>query len=861
MYRARDVRLGRSVAIKILPPQLSEDSKLRTRFEREAKAISRLNHPNICTLYDVGEASIERGGVAHSVRYLALEYLEGQILEDRLKKGPLPLIEVMRYAMQIAEALDKAHGNQILHRDLKPANIMITKSGAKLFDFGLAKVLPSSSSDLASPISETSTPEESLTSEGSVIGTLEYLSPEQLHGREPDSRTDIFAFGVCLYQMITGRRPFHGNSRAGVIAAILEHEPDPVSVYRPETPAPLVWLVKNCLSKNPDDRIQAAHDVVLELKRVGDEVASRTTDNSSKRIPIRRRWIWTAVVVSIVLVVTAAEVLSRRKRVDADRRVTRRFSISIPSIAPLAAASSEEFAVSPDGTRIVYVAGTTPNRLYMYSLDTLEAKPLTGTDGAKGPFFSPDGQWIGFYTLDEGLKKIAVAGSAPLLLTAEHDIRGATWGADDTIVFAEPASPLRKVSAAGGRSEVFIHAEPQSDMRWPAFLPGDEAILFTRSDMTGDFENAHLIVHSMKTGESKEVLSGATYGRYVSTGHLAYLHAQAIYSVPFDLKTMTVTGPPQSRITDVDSYFTSGLAHFAVSNDGSLFYIPRDPTETDRELVWVDRSGGTTPVTPTHRSYQEVKISPDGNRLLVTMGATPRLDVWLYDIPTNGWTRLTTEATNSGPIWSPDGKEIAFASNRTGGFSLYVAPSDGATAPRLIVSRRSWDFPTSWSPDGKMIVVIEQYRTTLDDIFVVAPREKAVPTPFLSTAFDEREAVFSPDGHWIAYRSDESGREEIYVRAFPAGARKWQLSTGGGRNPIWRRDGTELFYRSDNRVMVVDTKLVPSFTAGRPRMLFKGDFQPEYDVTPDGQRFVMIKVPKPSPRTEIKVVLGLFNKQ
>ena len=842
VYRGRDTRLGRSVAIKVIADALEPDPNRRQRFQREAKAISSLNHPHICALYDVGELGDRQ--------YIVMEYLEGETLHARLENGPLPLDQAVRYGLEIADALDCAHRKQILHRDLKPSNIMITASGARLFDFGLAKVMPRES------LSGSTAPKP-ITLDGAVVGTPEYIAPEQLHGKEPDVRTDIFALGVCLYEMVTAERPFQGNTYASLVASILDHDPPPPSTFRPSVPSSLEWLIKNCLAKDPDERMQTAHDVKLELTRIADEMRG-VTSWPGVSIPRSRRWVFAAALAAIALAI-AGTLVVRRMTQSSSKSAVRRFSIGLPRTAPIAEIPFERFAVSPDGNRIAYVGGDDPARLYLYSVDTQETKPLPGTESARGPFFSPDGQWVGFYAPDQGLKKVGVAGGAPILISGERDLRGATWGNDDTIVFAQVQPPMRRVPASGGRSEVFAvgaqGAMPAS-VRWPMFLPGGDAVLFTATDVSGDYENARLMISSLKSGTMTTVVSGATYGRYAN-GHLFYLHSQTLFAVPFDLKSLHATGPAVPVATDIDSYYSSGLAHYSVASDGSIFYIPRDPSGAERQLLWVDRAGHAVPMTSAQRAYDQPRLSPDGKRLLVTVGPVPRSDFWMYDIEGDSWTRLTSEARNGSGVWSPDGSRIAFASTRSGGFDLYTMPSDGSAPAKRITARRSWDFPTSWSSNGKAIAVVEQYRTTINDIYVVAPQEGSVPVPFLATQADEQEPAFSPDGNWMAYRSNESGRDEIYVQAYPERGRKRMLSTSGGTHPVWRRDGAELFYRSGDGMMAVTVRLQPDFAAEKPRVLFAGDFEDDYDVTADGQKFVMIKRPSHSPKTQINVILGV----
>jgi serine/threonine protein kinase/Tol biopolymer transport system component len=844
VYRGRDTRLGRAVAIKVISGGMQFDPNRRVRFQREAKAISSLNHPHICALYDVGEHG--------DLQYIVMEYLEGETLQDRLQNGPLPLTEAVRYGLEIADALESAHRKQILHRDLKPSNIMITASGARLFDFGLAKVL-----QISEPHSRGSTAAKPITVDGAVLGTPEYIAPEQLRGKEPDVRTDLFSFGVCLFQMITGERPFQGNTYASLVASILEHDPPSLSTYRPEVPSSLEWLIRNCLAKDPDERIQTAHDLKLELTRIDDEMRTPSAPGRVPK-PTSRRWVY-GVAAAAALIAIAAALIVRQTTQSGAKSSIRRFSIALPRNAPLADGPFERFAVSPDGTRIAYVGAGDTTRLYLYSVDTLEARPLPGTEGARGPFFSPDGQWIAFYTVDQGLKKVALAGGAPILVSPERDLRGATWSADDTIVFAQVAPPMRRVSGSSGHSEAVslgtLGAVPAS-VRWPAFLPGGDAILFTATDVTGDYENSKLMISSLKTGRTKTVLNGATYGRYAN-GHLLYLHSQTLFAAPFDAGAMQVTGAGVPVASDVDFYASSGLAHFAISSDGSLFYIPRDAAASEGQLLWVNRTGESrTPITAAQRAYEQPRLSPDGRRILVTVGPTPRSDLWVYDIQSDTWSRLTNEAQNQSGVWSPDGNQIAFASTKNGGFDLYTMPSDGSAPAQRITARRSWDFPTSWSSDGKSIAVVEQYRATFNDIYIVAPQRDAVPVPYLNTQSDEREPVFSPDGRWMAYRSNESGRDEIYTQSYPNPGRKRLLSSSGGTHPVWRKDGAELFYRNGDKMMAVGIQSRPDFTADKARMLFQGDFEDEYDVTPDGQKFIMVKRPPQSPRTQINVILG-----
>jgi eukaryotic-like serine/threonine-protein kinase len=865
VYRARDVRLGRTVAIKLLPVGRSQDAQLRLRFNREAKAIASLNHPHICALYDIGE--MPRGTIERETsQYLVLEYLEGETLDARLKKGALPFPQVLRHATEIADALDKAHQRHILHRDLKPSNIMITPSGAKLLDFGLAKffrsrlppanALTSSSESFRQQSSDATTEERPLTAEGSVVGTVDYMAPEQLEGKEPDTRADVFSFGVCLYQMATGKRPFRGDSRSSLLAAIRDKTPPPVSTYQPSSPPSFDWLVRTCLEKEPAQRIQTAHDVMLELKRIAEmDLAGPGTDRARRP----NRWsFWPMVIVFLALTMVAGLALWKSKRVRYGERRARRFSILLPVTAPLASISLECLAVSPDGGRLIYSAGADPTQLYLYSLEKLQATPIAGTVGGRGPFFSAQGDWIGFYTINGELKKLSLAGGEPITLSQGRDLRGATWASDDTIVFAEPRSPLQKISASGGQSEALPTPNEQANVRWPTFLPGGENVLYTVSDFSGNYENAKLAVLSVKTGTSKVVINGATYGRYIPTGHIVYFHSGTLFAVPFDARSLEVKGPPVPIVYDVESHPSTGLAHFAVSLDGSLFYVPQKRLHVERTLVSIDRTGKAIQLSNLRRAYDEPRLSPDGNRLVVTIRSDHDADLWMYDIGRDSWIRLTNGARNTTGIWSPDGKQIVFSSNRHWGFNLFLIPSDGGIAPRQITARKSWPFPTSWSPDGRTIAIVEQYRDRRADIFLLPVNPLSEPKPFLTQPYDENYAVFSPDGHWIAYQSNESGQFEVYVQKYPQDGPKWLVSLGGGTLPLWRHDGRELFYRNGNKMMALEVNLGARFHSDKPRILFRGDFEPAYDVFPDGKRFIMIRRTEPSPNTQINVVLDLF---
>ncbi|HEY8165296.1 MAG TPA: protein kinase, partial [Gemmatimonadaceae bacterium] len=534
VYRARDTRLDRTVAIKVITAARAHDPTMRLRFEREAKALSNLRHPHICALYDIGETGDDASGNDGSVPYLVMEYLEGHTLSEILQRGALPLDRVLRYGAQIADALHKAHRQHVLHRDLKPSNIMITEDGASLLDFGLAKILtpPVTRDGQIDVGSDSSTDERSLTPSGDVVGTAHYLSPEQLEGKQPDVRTDIFALGICLYQMATGQRPFDGTSRAGLIASILSYEPAPASSLRPNIPASLDWVIKTCLAKDPEERFQTAHDVRLELDRIAESEPAPKQRATSVGLTL-----WFVATLVVLGLIVAVYLGTRRQSGSAITPVAvRRLSLTLPPQAPIVAGNIEKFAVSPDGSRIAYIAEGDPPSLYSYSLEERSSKPIAQTANARSPFFSPDNRWIGFSTADGYLKKVSVDGGAPITIGRTGDVRGVAWGENDQIVFGARWSPLKVISALGGAISVLPQQAPvKFDSRWPSFLPGGKRILYTLFDMSGDYDNAQLAVLDLDSRKTTVILKGATHGRFLAPGQLIYFRSGSLFSVAFDL--------------------------------------------------------------------------------------------------------------------------------------------------------------------------------------------------------------------------------------------------------------------------------------------------------------------------------------
>jgi eukaryotic-like serine/threonine-protein kinase len=859
VYKARDTRLERIVAIKVLPVHLADRAESRDRFEREAKTIASLNHPHICTLYDTGHQD--------NVDFLVMEYLEGETLAQRLQKGPLPIQQVLQYAIEISDALDKAHRKGITHRDLKPGNIMLTMSGTKLLDFGLAKLRQGASS--ATPFSELPTEKDAITAEGSILGTLQYMAPEQVEGKEADARTDIFALGAVVYEMATGRRAFEGRSQASLIAKILESDPPPMSSLQPVTPPPLDRVVKKCLRKDRDDRWQSARDLTDELKWITEATATAVMPQSTPAASSQpwRRWAAFAGLACLVAVGVALRSLMHVP--PAVARPITRLVMTLPANDRLRLAATEPVILSPDGTRLVYAANRSGvNQLFIRAIDSFDANPIPGTNGAFGAFFSPDGQSIGFVAGGK-LNKVSLNGGAPLSLANVLGDRGASWGPDDTIVFTPTTNAgLFRVPAAGGTPKPLTspdHKAGQYGHVWPQFLPGGKAVLFTIWSGVGGIDHAQIGLLSLETGKQKVLVEGGTYGRYVPSGHIVYARAGGLLAVPFDLQRLEVTGSAVSILEGVGMDPSFGSAYFSSSADGSLAYVPGGLNGGDSSLVWVNRKGEAEPLPAPPRGYDSPRLSPDGKRLAVGInGSSPGL--WIYDLERGTLTKLIEAGVVSPyPIWTPDGKRVTFKAPPGDMFNLFTMPADGSGTPERLTTNEDIKWPGSWSPDGRILAFVEQSPLAGTWIETVRLEGDRKPQPFSQALTSKVGGVISPDGRWIAYESTESGRAEAYVQPFPNPGGKWQISTDGGTEPVWNRNGRELFYRSANKMMAVDVVTQPTFSAGKPRLVFEGRYlartggsPANYDVSPDGQRFLMIKASDETPASQINIVLNWF---
>jgi serine/threonine protein kinase len=814
--------------------------------------VSRLSHPYICALYDVGQQD--------GIDYLVMEYIEGEPLSDRIAKGALPLDQALRYANQIADALDKAHRTGIVHRDLKPANIMLTKSGAKLLDFGLAKLLDSDPGAVFTAESNLPTERISLTGEGTILGTFQYMAPEQLEAGQVDARTDVFAFGAVLYEMITGRKAFTGKSQSSLIAAILEHDPEPMSVIQPMTPPTLDHVVKTCLAKEPDERWQTAHDLMLELKWVA-EAGSQ----ASAAAPIvvrgrnRERLAWIAATVILLLALIAALLLlfANSRRSPTEVTATRFL------ITPSERQSLTSPTVSPDGRRLVYfVRGEGGPQLWVRQLDSFTAQPLPGIVKISWPsvFWSPDSRSIGFFA-DGKLKKMEISGGLAQTIADAPNPRGGSWSRDGVIVFCPSApGPLYRVSAAGGEAtQLTTLDESAQETRhlWPFSLPDGRHFLYIapRTQQRGSFA---VYVGSLDSKETKLIMNASSNVAYAPPGYLLFSQEETLMAQPFDAEGLQVTGEAFPVVEDIRVYGGGQpWPHFSVSDSGVLVYMTGGPTN---QLTWFDRSGKQLGTVGPPGNYLQPRLSPDEKRAAFARRDSPaaRPDIWVIELARGVASRLTSDpAADFLPVWSPDGSRIVFSSNREGSLNLYQKLSSGAGGEEELLKSPGQKQVVDWSPDGRFILYFSAGANTKSDIWVLPLEGDRKPYPLLQTEFAETGARFSADGRWVAYVSNETGTPEVYVREFQGSGGRWRVSTGGGNSPRWRRDGKELFYASGGKLMAVDVKASgSSFEPGVPKLLFETSVPLVFDVSGDGQRFLFLAPVEESSPEPIDVVLN-----
>ena len=802
VYRARDTQLQRDVALKLLPEIFASDAERLARFQREAQVLAALNHPNIAQIY-----GLEGTGTS---RCIVMELVEGDTLQDRLKRGPIPVKEALAIAEQMTEALEAAHEKDIIHRDLKPANAKITPEGrVKVLDFGLAKPLEEPHPDL----SNSPTSRMAATDARVILGTAAYMSPEQARGEKVDERTDIWSFGCVLYELLTGKQAFGGETVTDTLAAVLKTEPD-WNRLAAATPASIRVLLRRCLQKDLKRRLRDASDARIEIQDALEApAAAEATAVGPGTRRTRNAWRWALVLGLVSLAVDALTGIAvwNLRAPPAVSRVT----IMLPAGQRLAALDQPAIALSPDGKNLVYVAaqdlgagtGVSPasqgqagrpvatgtQQLFLRPLDSQEAKPIAGTKGAVSPFFSPDSQWIGFFAGGK-LKKVSVNGGAPVTLANAPIPGGASWSSQGTLVLQGVVGQgLQQVSQEGGTPQPLTRlGKGEIIHRWPEVLSGGKAVLFAGSPNFNPRRNMQIAVQPIGAGDRKDLVQDATQPRYAATGHLLWVQDGTLMAAPFDAKRLTLTRAAVPAIEGVVQSGT-GAAQYSISSTGTLVYLAGGPAGRQSRLVWVSRNGEEQPLPAAPRSYQFPRLSPDGGRVAVGAGA-PEPQIWVYDVSRDTFTRLTFEGNvNNIPAWSPDGLQVAFRSNRTGGpGSLFWQASDGSGAAERLTTSESPHAPNSFSPDGQLLAFDEQRAETGRDIWVLNLKERKAQ-PFLRTPYEETAPKFSPDGKWLAYSSDESGRREIYVQPYPGPGGKWQISAGGGQEPVWNPNGLELF--------------------------------------------------------------------
>ncbi len=837
VYRARDTRLDRAVAVKILPSHLSDDPESKQRFEREARAVSGLSHPNICHLYDVGRQD--------GIDFLVMEYLEGETLADRLRKGPLPVEQILKTALEICEALEKAHHSGVVHRDLKPGNIMLTKSGAKLMDFGLAKASPAISA-LSSGLTQTlASPSSPLTARGTIVGTFQYMSPEQVEGKEADARSDIFSLGTVLYEMATGKRAFEGKTTASTIAAILAADPPPIATIQPLSPPALQGVVKNCLAKDPDDRLQTAHDVKLQLKWIAESGLAESGQNAlpaARRRRDRLGWLLAGLFLLLLIAGSVAWWMGEHR---AER------AMYFNSLVPF---PSSDLALSPDGRILAMVAFSdqaSKNMIWISEVGGRRASIVPGTEDASHPFWAPDNRFIGFFAQGR-LKKVDVfAGtSAQVLCDAPHG-RGGAWNRDGVILFApEVFTGLYRVSPAGGAPVVVTKPDAsrfESSNRWPAFLPDQRHFLYLGANFSGQFDKNEIFVGALDSNEKRPIVSASSNAAYAEPGYLLYWRDNALVAQRFDSRTYVLSGEPHTINDEVQYFPQTDLAVFDVAGKQTLAVQTGKGAAAMSQLLWLDRNGkqvGTVVGPPG--AFSNPGLSPDGRRMAIdqTDSDGRHQNVWIHELANNALTRLTfNPGLNQDPVWSPDGKRIVYTSSQKINFRLYQKSADGSGSEEQVADlgvpqQGPWD----WSRDGKYLLVRKD-----TELWYMSAADGQLK-PFLQGQSSVRNAQFSPAGRWVAYSSNETGNWEVYVSSFPIATSKWQVSRGGGEEPRWRRDGKELFYLSgEGKMMAATVGTGSNFEAGPPVTLFQTQRrQPisaqdffSYDVTADGQRFLI----------------------
>ena len=846
VYLATDSRLDRRVAIKVLHGASLQDQDRMTRFEREARLLASLNHANIAAIH-----GLEHAG---ELKFLVLEYVPGRTLAERIASGPLTVSEALDVARQIAEALEAAHQRGVIHRDLKPANVKITPDGqVKVLDFGLAKALATNDADSGIDARTTS---PDLTHVGVVMGTVAYMSPEQATGKVVDARTDIWALGCVLYEMLTGVRTFGGDSTTEILVHVLERDPN-WSALPTSTPANVRQLLGRCLAKDARRRMHHAGDVRLELE---DALAGRV----SGAVPVtsRRRTPTTAIAgiaAGVVLgTLVGGTLVWQRAGGETVPRIIR-LAIDLPESAPVRPGYRVDLTFSRDSMTLLYPVG---GALYARRLDESDGSVIQAAAGLRWPFFSPDNRWLLMADpVKNTLVKVPFSGGASIPIAPVDMPFGGDWASDGYVYITNQliGGIIRTRDDGGGVEPVTeLDAERQERThRYGTLLPGEKALMFTvASGSIESYDDARIDIFDLSTKQRKTVVQGGTYARYSPSGHIVYARDGGLYAIAFDHRTLETSGTPVKVLDGVLMSTNIGTAYFDISPRGDLAYAAGPSEKGGRTFHWVDRQGKPTPLPLPARSYLNPRISPDGTRLATEIEG-PNHDFYVYDFDRDVMSRITNDGSSHGPIWTPDARRIAYRTWKGGAMTMSWLPADRSGPEERLVNYTAWQSATSFSPDGKYLAFDQYDRTSSlgGDIWILPLEGDRQPRPFVKTGFPEGAAKFSPDGQWIAYSSMESGRPEIYVQAWPGPGAKIQISSDGGTDPLWRRDGKEIFYRHGPRMMAVAATAGPSFQAGKPQLLWTGEYthglssscgwqgtsRTSYDVSLDGQRFLMIK--------------------
>lgn len=855
VYKAEDTILERFVAMKFLSLEFTKDKAAKKRFVLEAQAVSALDHPNIYSIHEIGETD-------DGQPFIVMTYYPGETLKEKINIELMDIMEVLEIALQSAEGLARAHRAGITHRDIKPANIMFSEDGnVKIVDFGLAKI----------------TGKTALTKTGTTLGTVQYMSPEQAQGKNVDHRTDIFSFGALIYEMLTGQYPFKGEYEQAIVYSILSEEPEPVTALRSGIPMQLEGVIKKAMAKNVTDRYQHMEDLQVDLRSIKNDLmeSKKTVSYPSFKTSItqtnKQRKVFSLNIVIIITVLTALVIgWSVWKITDSSpssieqSKISSRLSIKLPDSTPLALSKSMPLGVgrpslslSPDGSQLVYVADVNnTTSLYLRQLDKFETKLLQGTEGGFNPFFSPDGQWIAFFT-ESKIKKVSLTGGPVTTLGEARNPYGGDWGQDGMIYFTQgEGNRLTRIPVNGGTPEDIFQGNFLAF--WPQLLPDGNTLLLS---------NPIRVVSLSENEEDVFPLHGI-YARYLPSGHMIFSQKGTILAVPFNLNTLKVGGTPVPVIDGILLESSSAAPQYTFSPKGSLIYMP-GISEQSRSFVWVDYNGLFEPLTLPKQSYGTFKLSPDGKKLAVqVIGVND--DIWIFDLERGTPFRLTFEGNNGVPVWTPNNNAIIFTSDKTGAYNLYRILLDSSDSMEQITTSRYYQEPYSITSDGKLLAIGEFHPETKMDIWIIALDSLSEPQIFINTQFNEWGPMFSPNGKWIAYTSDESGRYEVYIQSYPGPGGKQQISTKGGEEPVWSPDGTELYYRNGQKWMRVKVfESNDALNLDKPQLFFEGPFMNvqgfSYDIAPDNKRFLML-IPEQdkTPVTELKVVLNWFeelNKQ